>query len=51
MGGKGLAWVSYIHDTGIEKEEFNNPLRLLEGLIMFVVRKKISELMLPLKEH
>ncbi len=49
-GGKGLAWVSYIHDTGIEKEEFNNPLRLLEGLIMFVVRKKISELMLPLKE-
>ncbi len=41
-GGKGLAWVSYSHDTGIEKEEFNNPLRLLEGLINVVVRKKIQ---------
>ncbi len=49
-GGKGLAWVSYIHDTGIEKEEFNNPLRLLEGLINVCGSKKISELMLPLKE-
>ncbi len=39
-GGKGLAWVSYIHDTGIEKEEFNNPLRLLEGLINVCGSKK-----------
>jgi hypothetical protein len=33
MPGKGLAWVSYIHDTGIEKESFDSPLRLLEGLL------------------
>ncbi len=49
-GGKGLAWVSYIHDTGIEKEEFNNPLRLLEGLINVCGSKKNFRTKLPLKE-
>jgi hypothetical protein len=32
-GGTGLAWVSYIHDTGINKKSFETPLRLLEGLL------------------
>jgi hypothetical protein len=32
-GGKGLAWVSYVHDTGIKKSSFETPFRLLEGLL------------------
>lgn len=31
--GKGLAWVSYVHDTGFEKNSFDNPSRLLTGLV------------------
>ncbi len=52
MGGKGLAWVLSIHDTGInEKEEFNNPLRLLEGLINCLwLRKKVFRTMASFKE-
>ncbi len=50
MGEKDLHGFLIFTTQVFEKEEFNNPLRLLEDLSMFVVRKKISELMLPLKE-